>query len=350
MQNMIMNWFDPQKLRNVDGSTLLPNSPVELQSRNHLQAPSKYIVCEVLPKPFWKFWGTAIVPVTQLDVIDDTSSPEPGGRFHSSQWNLPTPSNQSGRATFIAATDLFDGYSGELHSAQIWLEERRYGTKYAANVGAGASGGVAKIESQSTAERTMTDVWVAKTVEDPPVVLSILEGPEVYSHLSELEREYSAAYRHSEGAVKDFSEETLSYFSDRPIGDARAKWDLAPHKPLRILVEIPDRPHLRAVYCVKIQSVYDGSISLTPPRFLTRQGEKLVGTHLTLDLLPNDHFEILRQFVELEFDLSALAEEKRLDQLEAWNWVVRASEVLGAASVSEALVLASHGNSRPDFA
>ncbi len=92
----------------------------------------------------------------------------------------------------------------------------------------------------------------------------------------------------------------------------------------------------------------DGTVSVTPPRFLTHVRDNLVATDLTSDQLEDDALHVLRRFEELGFDVPSLAEEMRIDATELWLELVDATEQLGAPSVAEAAAVVGFGT--PQYA
>lgn len=137
-----INWFDPRKRRNIDGSMLPSDTSVLLSSRHHLTPPRQYIIYKELPKPFWFIWGADLQEVTTLDALAYKDSPMTlGSRYFSEpMWNLPAPPSESGYVTFRAWTDTRDACSGSLGSARLWLEEVSSSGRAEAIVGANISG------------------------------------------------------------------------------------------------------------------------------------------------------------------------------------------------------------------
>lgn len=281
-----INWFDPRKRRNVDGSILPSDTPVLLTSRHHLSPPSQYVVYKQLPKPFWSFWGTDRQEVTRLDAFEFADAPVTlGSRYFSEPlWNLPTPPGESGYMTFRAWTDTGDASSGSLGSARIWLEEMSSSGRAEASLGAKVSTPALSIGPNVTSGRDFERRWRVRVVDDPWIEISVLQGGSVVDHLRALEDQYDSEALEPHRAMQQLPAETMTYFVDHPLQEVSLTHQLQPDEPLTVAIQVRDRQDLRAAICLRVHDLEDGSITTTPPIFLTHFRDRLFASDVTIDL------------------------------------------------------------------
>jgi Subtilase family len=341
-----INWLDPRKGKNVDGSTLPSDTSVQLTSRHHLQPPSQYLVYMLLPKPFCKFWGADKQETTRLDAMR-----RPGRRaiYHSEPlWNLPVPPKESGRATFRAWTDTDDASSGMLISARVWLEEISGIKRQEINVGANISGPVFSIGPKVSGSKDFEQHWRVRITEDPLVEVRLLQGEEVIEHLRLLESEYNRIIAQSHRSMWELSPETMSYFVDRPVREASVVHRLEPGELLTVSVRIADRPDLKAAICLRVRDLEDGSLSTTTPVFLTHVNDHIIATDMTIDMLSSESLELLAQAGEESITERTVVEGREFDLGENWSRLEAATEELGASTVDDAILFVRAAVARPD--
>ena len=232
-----INWWEPGKRQNVDGSTLPSDTGVRLSSRHHLTPPSEYLVYRLLPKPLWKFWGAERQEVTRLDALEYRGSPKTlGSRYYSEPlWNLPMPPNEAGAATFRAWTDTEDASSGEIRSARIFLEEISESSRVGGSLGANVSIPSANIGPKVSADKDFQRHWRVRVVEDPWVEISVLQAEPVIDHLRL-------------GCL--FSIDMMCRFCRDSFGDVRSVCALRAYQASLIVMSAGRRPCGRSPGCV----------------------------------------------------------------------------------------------------
>ncbi len=345
-----INWFDPRKRRNVDGSILPSDTAVLLTSRHHLSPPSQYIVFRQLPKPFWSFWGADREEVTRLDALESTDAPVTlGSRYFSEPlWNLPAPANESGYMMFRAWTDTGDAGSGSLGSARIWLEEMSSSGRSEASLGVKVSGPALSIGPKVTADRDFERHWRVRVVDDPWVEISVLQGESVVDHLRLLEDQYDNGALELHRTMQQLPADTMTYFVDRPLQEVSLTHQLRPEEPLTIAIQVRDRQDLRAAICLRVRNLEDGSITTSPPVFLTHFRDRLFVSDLTIDLLRREAHDLLMMLGEERLDVERLAQRLNQDVQETWSQLIEATEELGADSVGAAALFVAENT--PVFA
>jgi len=333
-----MNWFDPLKRRSVDGSMLPSDTGVRLSSRHHITPPSQYIVYRELPKSFWAFWGADREEVTRLDAMAQAGSPVTlGSRYFSEPlWNLPAPPKQSGFITFRAWTDTEDASSGTLGSARIWLEEISSSGRVGASAGASISGPSLSIGPEVSADRDFERHWRVRVVEDPWVQISVLQAELVLDHLRLLANEYQDGALQPHRGIWELPDDTLTYFIDRPLEDVFLTHQLQPEEPLTIAVRVQDRHDLKAAICLRVQNLEDGSVTTTPPIFLTHFRDRLFASDLTIETFRQEARDLLLMLEAERLDVERLSRRLNQDVQETWNQLVDAAEEFGADSVGAA--------------
>ena len=333
----MINWLDPRKGRNIDGSTLPSDTGVLLSSRNHLEPPGAYVVYRLIPKPFWRFWGMEREEETSLEAREDGDYPAAlGGKYYSEPiWNLPAPPNQSGCATFRAWTDTGDASSGILGSARIWLEEMSTAGRAGADIGANISAPAISIGPKLSRGRDFERHWRVRVTEDPWVEISLLQAEAVIDHLRELEEEYDGGMQRHRG-MWELPADTTTYFVDHPLADISFTYRLEPREPLAVTVQVPDRPDLRAAICLQVHNLEDDSLTITPPIFLTNVRDRLIATDLTVGMLRSEPRDLLVMLDEAQLNVERVAERQGLDVATTWSQLVAATQELGASSVSDA--------------
>ncbi len=342
-----INWLEPRKGKNVDGATLPAETGVLLTSRNHLEAPSQYVVYKLVPKPFWRFWGTERMEETRLDALPGTGhSAVLGGRFFSEPlWGLPAPYGESGRVSFRAWTDTEDASSGIIHSAYLWLEEMSARGSIEGSVGASISGPGVHLGPKVAGSRDVERHWRVRPPDDPWVEVSMLQGEAVIEHLRRLEEAYEAGLSAQQGAMWDLPPDTMTYFVDHPIDDVTATCRIAPEEPLTVTLRMPGRADLRAAISLRISNLEDGSVTTSPPLFVTGISDRIVVTDLTFGMLRREPRDLLVMLDEEQLNVARVAERLGLDPQATWGQLVAATEELGADSVADAVLFAGHAAS-----
>jgi propane monooxygenase large subunit len=343
-----VNWLEPRKWRNVDGSTLPSDTPVLLTSRHHLQPPGQYVVYKLLPKPFWKFWGTDRAETTRLDALQDAAHAALGSRYYSEPlWNLPAPADESGSATFRAWTHTGDASSGLLASARIWLDEISATRKLQSKVGAGISGPAFHIGPSVGGSQDLERHWRVRVADDPWIELSVLQGHQVIEYLRAQELAYDAESGESHRSMWQLPEDTMAYFDHRALGEpVPATYHLEAGEWLPVSIRVPDRPGLRAAVCLRVRNLDDGSVSTTPPIFLTHVNDRLIATDVTVDMLRPEAAERLLGVPTADAAWEQALSSQGSDTAINGAQLVSAAEELGAASVADAVLLVSTAMSR----
>ncbi len=335
-----INWWEPSKRKNVDGSMLPSDTAVRLSSRHHLIPPNEYVVYKLLPKAFWKLWGAEREEVTRLDALEYRGSAKNlGSRYYSEPlWNLPAPPNQAGSATFRACTDTGDASSGKLGSARIWLEEISAGGRVGGSVGAHISAPSISIGPKVAANRDFQRHWRVRVVEDPWVEITVLQAEPVIDHLRLLEDECEIGASQPHSMMRDLPPETMIYFVDRPMEEVSLTYRLEPAEPLTVAVQVQGQEGLRATICLRVHDLDNGSAATTPPIFLTHLRGHLFATDLTIDLLRNEPRDLLLMLMLNEDDLNVERLARRLSQdvQTTWGKLIEAADELGVDSVGEA--------------
>jgi hypothetical protein len=338
-----INWFDPRKGRNVDGSVLPSDTPILLTSRHHYSPPSQYVVFRQLPKPFWSFWGTDLQEVTRLDASEFSDAPVTlGSRYFSEPlWNLPAPPDESDHMTFRAWTDTGDANSGSLGSARIWLEEMSSSGRAGASLAVKVSTPALTIGPDVTSDRDFERHWRVRVVEDPWIEISVLQGASVVDHLRTLEDQYDSEAPEPHQAMQQLPADTMTYFVDHPLQEVSLTHQLQPDEPITLAIKVQDRQDLRAAICLRVRNLEDGSITTTPPIFLTHFRDRLFASDVTIDLFRREAHDLLMMLGEERLDVERLA--NRLDQgvQQTWSQLIAAAEELGADSVGAAALFIS---------
>jgi hypothetical protein len=346
-----INWRHGSNGKNIDGATLPSGTGVRLTSIRHMDPPGQYEVSRLIPKPFWNFWGTKLIPITALPAVGVDPDPTSVGGWYMSadMWHLPEPSNAAGTAVFQAVTDTGDATSGRLSSARIWLNEVRQRSSVSGEAGAGISvPGIQfgpKFDSGTGVERS----WTVQVATDPWLEVRILQGSEVLEHLADLESDYARLFESPPRlSMGDLPPDTTTYFIDRPLGDAQARSLVEPGDGIDASIRVVSRPDLRAAVCLCVTDLSDGSASISPPTFFTNVRDRVVATDLTFDMLSSSAREILQSFDEVELDVHALASRLETSASAAWKQLADAADELGCDSVSDAARFA--GLATPAFA
>ncbi|MFL6098591.1 MAG: hypothetical protein ACJ71T_01400 [Actinomycetales bacterium] len=344
-----INWIKSATGKNVDGSTLLAGSELHLVSRYHLFDPNQYIVERLIPKMWWRLWGKETVPVTRLDAMMDGVPGSRGGRFRSDPiWKLPAIDNESGLGKFQARTDSDDALSGVVMSSRMWLNRRGKSSKKTGEIGGRLSVGLARIGPEVEGRTVKEEEWGVEVVEDPWVQITVLQGPQVLAHLLELEQALGQELDLREmPGLQDLSGDAFSYFVDEPIQPFSLQYRLEPKEPLLIGIGLPATADLRAAFCVRVESLEDGSVATSEPRFFTNVSDLTIATDLTIDMLRPEPRNLLFRFSEAHFDLPQLSAEMQSAEPLIWSRLVDAATELGAASISEAALLAGTADLAP---
>jgi hypothetical protein len=318
-------------------------------SRHLLNPPLTYRIDRLIPKPFWKFWGSDSMEEQALDARLLPSGPaDPGGLYESYPlWQLPAPSDQTGHSEFRAQTDSGEAYSGILCSARMWLEEEDRTTASQKDMAAFATPGAVLVKPKIQTNRGKTQRWVARAPEDPPVRIRILQGSDVIEYLRAVEAELGAALGIGARSMEDLPPETMTYFVDRPLNENTYDRTIGPGSPVDIEVQLPLVSDLRAAIALEVVNLEDATATRTPPIFATAVGDGLILTDLTLDMLRPEPRRLLSNLAERNGDVAGFAAELGEDVTEVWQRLVEATEELGAGSVGEAVSIAAFGTLTP---
>ena len=350
----VVNWMKPKDAKGrawqgADGNSLPAGWPVRLTSRHHLAPPASYEVFRLLPKPFWKFWGDDQVRETGFDAVPDPGIPASlGTRYWSDPiWGLGSPNPESGTASFRAVTDSGDAESGVLRSERVLLQrlQGRAADQVSGEVGAGVFLPHFQLGGRTGAGKQSELSWTAEVARDPWVEVSLLQGEEVLEHLQRLEDAFADG--ESRGTMRDLPGETLAYFVDRAADDASFTGRLEPGEPLVITVAVPHRYDLRGAICLRVRDLEDGSVTTSPPVFLTGLADQVLTTDLTLEMLRPEPRDLLRMLDETRLDVSGLAERLGEPAETTWQRLIGATEELGADSVADAVGFVALGLAVP---
>jgi hypothetical protein len=208
------------------------------------------------------------------------------------------------------------------------------GGEVAATVSAAAGG--ATVKPKIDAKRTKGTKYVVRAPLDPEVQIRVLQGPDVLSYLQEADTELAEIAGVEPGAMRNLPENTTTYFVDQPLEDASFEEKIGPQYSFELEVQLPDVADLRAAIALEVRNQEDGSLTRTPPIFATQVGDRVVLTDLTIDMLRDEHRQILTELAEANSDVSALAWARDQDIAEVWQALVAATEELGAGSVGDA--------------
>jgi len=346
-----INWRHDANGKNVDGATLPSGTGVRVTSMRHLAPPAQYDVSQLIPKPFWRFWGAKSVPVTSMAAVDlDPDPASIGGWFTSSDvWHLPEPSNAEGTAVFQAVTNTQDATSGHLSSARIWLNEVRQRSAITGEGGANVLMGGIHFGPKVEAERGIERSWTVRVASDPWLEIRLLQGSDVLEHLAALEVDYAQLFASApELSMSELPPDTTTYFVDRPLGDAFVTSLVEPGDGVSVSVNMSRRPDLRAAVCLSVTDLSDGLATVSPPMFFTNVRDRVVATDLTFDMLSADAGDILQAFDEADLDVRALASRLDTSLDAAWRRLVDAADELGCDSITDAARFA--GLATPAFA
>lgn len=316
----------------------------------HLVPPAQYEVSRLIPKSFWKFWGTKSIPVTSMAAIGlDTDPTSVGGSFMSSDiWHLPEPSSADGTAVFQAVTNTQDASSGRLSSARIWLNEVKQRASVAGSAAVASIAG-AHFGPKLEGGRGVGRAWTVQVAIDPWLEVCMLQGSEVLKHLTTLEMDYAALFAAPPRlSMGDLPPDTTTYFVDRPLGDAFVKTLVEPGDGFQVSMHVESRPDLRAAISLCVKDLSDGRSTVSPPKFFTNVTDRVVATDLTFDMLSSDSRDILQLFDEVELDVDTLAYRLDSSTDSTWKRLVEAADELGCDSISDAARFA--GLASPAFA
>ena len=343
MPGPIINWIERRTGKNVDGSTLPPGTSVRLTSRFHQVDPQQYLIERLLPKPFWRFWGQDTVEISRLEALLGPAGDSLGGTFCSDPaWALPMPENQMGVVTFRASSDPGDARSGTLSSGALILEEMVTSGVKSAELSAELPLPAVTIGPRLKGSRAYEQRWRVRVADDPPVKLTLIQAEDVLAHLRQLEQEVEQELgMPPHGGMHDLPPDTLTYFVDEVAADVAVTWQLVPDQPMGVSLLVPETLHLRAAACLRLQSLDDGSVTTSTPRFFTSVRDRLVVTDLTVEMLRPEPRDLLIQLADVGFDVARLAGELSRPAAEVWGSLTDAAEELGASSVSDAALLAA---------
>jgi hypothetical protein len=343
MRGPTINWIERRTGKNVDGSTLPPGTSVRLTSRFHRVDPQQYLIERLVPKPFWRFWGHDTVVVSRLDALAGADGAALGGTFRSDPaWALPLPQNQMGVATFRASSDSRDAVSGTLSSGALILEEMTTSGAMSGQLSAELPLPAVTIGPRLAGSRAYEQRWRVRVADDPPVKLTLIQAEDALGYLRHLEQEVEQELGiPAHEGMHDLPPDTLTYFVDTVADDVALTWQLLADQPMLVTLVVPENVHLRAVACLRLESLEDGSVATSPPRFFTSVRDRLVVTDLTVEMLRPEPRDLLVQLADERFDVDRLAGALSLPATEVWAALTQAAEQLGASSVSDAALLAA---------
>lgn len=332
-----INWRHHATGKNIDGATLPSGTGVRLASHRHLAPPNEYEVHQLIPKPFWRFWGVEQVLVTKMGVYPQNYGDVGGWFFSDDVWHLPEPNNAAGTVIFRASTDTGEGPSGPLSSARIWLDEIRQHSSITAGADAQLSMPGITFGPKGARENGVERSWRVRVAADPWVEVALLQGSDVLEHLIALEEQYSHTFAEQPvSAMADLPADSAVYFVDRPFGEARLEWRLEPEDGLMVAVAAEHRLDMRSVYCVSVTDHTDGATFITNPVFLTSLRDRIVTTDLTFDMLRGESRDSLQFFDEVNLDIEVFASRLGLSRADGWQRLVDAADELGADSITDA--------------
>jgi hypothetical protein len=334
-----INWRHHANGKNIDGATLPSGTGVRLVSRRHLMPPNEYEIYRLIPKPFWRFWGSERRLETRMEASSaDSRSDTVGGWYYSTDvWYLPEPNNAAGTATFVASSDVRDGISGRLGSARIWLNEITQRSRITAEAGAQVSMPMVSVGPKGTREGSVERCWTVHVASDPWVDVTLLQGAEVLEHLISLEQDYLQSFGDSTApAMTELPPDSATYFVDRPFDEVALTWRLEPEEGLIVSLQAPERPDMRAAVCACVTDRTDGATFVTPPTFLTNVRDKVIATDLTFDMLRPEARDVLLAFDEVDLNVDALADRFGWPLAQAWEHLADAADELGAESITDA--------------
>ena len=163
----------------------------------------------------------------------------------------------------------------------------------------------------------------------------------------DMEAELGKTYENPPSSMRDLPPDTMTYFVDRPVVDDSFDTFVGPGSPVQVEVGLPDVADLRAAIALEVLNIEDGRVTRTPPIFASHIGDRIVLTDLTLDMLRDEHRQILGELVESNTDVRALAQTRHEPVADVWQALIEATEELGAGSVGDAAAVAAAGMAVP---
>jgi hypothetical protein len=151
-----------------------------------------------------------------------------------------------------------------------------------------------------------------------------------------LEDQYDSEVSEPHRAMRELPADTMTYFVDRPLEEVALTHQLLPEEPLTVAIQVRDREDLRAAVCLRVRNVEDGSITTSPPIFLTHFRDRLFASDLTVDIFRRERHDLLIMLEEERLSVERLAGRLNQDVEEVWSQLIEAAEELGADSVGAA--------------
>lgn len=319
---------------------LPPETKLWLRSSGLNPSPTRYNIYRVNPKPWWKVFGEHTLEPTQtIDAIPLVGAPQdPGGVYRSvADWGLGGPNKQTGRADFQAWTDSDTAYSGIMSSAYVWVATAEQANSWGWQAGGDvATTGIGKVRADISGKISKKQKYKVRAPLDPDVQIRVLQGPAVLSYLEDADAEISELNKAIGGATIDLLRHS-GYFEATPLEESLFKATIGPDAGFDVDIELPEAEGLRAALAVEVRDNDDDALlARSNPLFVTNVGDRLVLTDLTSDLLRDQPFKLLTEFVQYASDVESLAAARNQAIDDTWRELVAATTELGAGSVGDA--------------